>query len=241
MTTLFLGALVVFGLIWGLRWFANAPVHDLAQLLRAFAAGFALLASTGLLFAGRLGFAIVTIGAAIYAIRAYNKGRRPPDPMEDDGRDHDDPNADIDTAYLAMTLDQRTGALDGLVKQGRHAGRRLADLDNAAVAALIAECRRNDPDSVALLEAYLERRRSDQGTAGTADDGASSSADGPIMDDAQAYRVLGLEPGADADAIKAAHKRLMAKLHPDRGGSDFLAAQINAARAHLLERRRRSR
>jgi curved DNA-binding protein CbpA len=55
------------------------------------------------------------------------------------------------------------------------------------------------------------------------------------MTDTDAYDILGLKPGADRDAIIQAHRRLMQKAHPDRGGSDWLAAKINAARSHLLE------
>jgi curved DNA-binding protein CbpA len=53
----------------------------------------------------------------------------------------------------------------------------------------------------------------------------------------EAHAILGLSAGADAEAIKEAHRRLMVKLHPDHGGSDYLATKINRARDVLLHRR----
>jgi DnaJ family protein C protein 19 len=54
----------------------------------------------------------------------------------------------------------------------------------------------------------------------------------------EAWQVLGLQPGAEPDAIRAAHRRLMRGAHPDGGGSDWLAARINQARDLLLAMRR---
>ena len=56
------------------------------------------------------------------------------------------------------------------------------------------------------------------------------------MSDAVALEILGLHQGATREEVVLAHRRLMQKMHPDRGGSDYLAKKINAARDFLLER-----
>jgi hypothetical protein len=77
----------------------------------------------------------------------------------------------------------------------------------------------------------LGRRRADGAPGGRGQTGRSSPGG---MSREDAYAVLGLAPGASETAIREAHRRLMAKVHPDRGGSDYLAAQINRARDVLL-------
>ncbi len=58
---------------------------------------------------------------------------------------------------------------------------------------------------------------------------------GGVMKAEEAASVLGVAPGASAEEVRAAHRKLIAQLHPDRGGSDYLAAKINDARAILLK------
>ena len=121
------------------------------------------------------------------------------------------------------------------------AGRSLDSLGLSDLLSLLAHCQREDPRSVALLETYLDRRQADwrdhvHDAGGGEERGGGRAAGG--MDDATAWSILGLSPGASPDEIKAAHRRLMTKLHPDHGGSGYLAAQLNQAKDHLLRGRR---
>jgi hypothetical protein len=135
-----------------------------------------------------------------------------------------------------MTLAHDSGDLDGVVRDGRFRGRRLGELSDIELGELLAECRLDDDESARLLEAYLDRARPDwrawSGAAG-ATDGVSPTPS-TAMTREEAYRILGLSPGADEKAIRDAHRRLMVKLHPDQGGSDYLAAKINQAKDLLL-------
>jgi len=135
-----------------------------------------------------------------------------------------------------MELDQRTGAITGRVLRGRYAGRRIENLDQAELIGLWRQCVAEDESGARLLETYLDRLRPDwrQAASGAGSSGAGAGASGDIMTREQAYAILDLEPGASAEQIKEAHRRLMMKLHPDHGGSTFLAAQINRAKEFLL-------
>jgi hypothetical protein len=64
--------------------------------------------------------------------------------------------------------------------------------------------------------------------------GGGNIPDNETMSRTKALEVLGLEQGAGVEDIKAAHRRLIAGLHPDQGGSTYLAAQINRAKDVLL-------
>ena len=141
--------------------------------------------------------------------------------------------SEVATAELRMTLDHDSGEMDGEVLAGTFQGRRLSALVERELQALRASLR--EQDSIRLLDSYLERRFGEPaGDAANGED-APPQADGP-MTAAQAREVLGVGTDAGEREVVDAHRRLMQKLHPDRGGTSFLAAQLNEAKRVLLGR-----
>ena len=146
-------------------------------------------------------------------------------------------SSEVETPFLRMSLDHDTGAMSGTVLRGRFAGMRLEELGHADLLALLRECRAEDEESARLVEAYLDRLHpdwhEDLGRGQSGSPGPSASAEMTVE---EAYAILGLKPGASPDEIRAAHHRLMKQLHPDHGGTDYLATKINRARDVLLKR-----
>ncbi len=144
----------------------------------------------------------------------------------------------IRTRFIAMHLDHASGAMDGEVLEGPFMGRRLKDLGLDELLRMLEFYREADAQSAAVLEAYLDRERGAEWRDRDPGVGVSGgSPGGGPMNEAEALAILGIGAAADATAIRDAHRRLMQKLHPDRGGSDYLAAKINEAKQVLLKRR----
>lgn len=150
------------------------------------------------------------------------------------GRSAGGRDSQVETDYLKMTLDHGSGQVAGQVLRGRFAGRSLDQLSLRELLLLLAELRRSDPQAVPLLETYLDRTQGDQWRDADGGDQANDGARDGGMTKEEAFEILGLEPGASAAEIREAHRRLMQRLHPDRGGSGYLAAAINRAKDLLL-------
>lgn len=163
----------------------------------------------------------------------------------------------VETRFLRMVLDHDTGSMSGTVREGPWRGRRLDELGEAELLELWRECRAEDEQSAAVLEAYLDRvhggewRRAagledeeaapggasgQTGGAQGGDGRASGGAAGGAMSRDEALEILGLQEGASEADVRAAHRRLMRQYHPDSGGSNYLAAKINQAKERLLGR-----
>jgi DnaJ domain len=139
----------------------------------------------------------------------------------------------VRSQFLDMTLDHDSGKLTGRIVAGPQAGRSLDEFDLPQLMAIIAGF---DSESVALLESYLDSRFAGwrEHAQGNGAGGQRRSAASGKMTDEEAYQILGLQPGAGRDEIGRAHRGLMKKLHPDQGGSTYLAARVNEAKDTLL-------
>ena len=139
----------------------------------------------------------------------------------------------VRSQFLDMSLDHDSGELSGRIVDGPNAGRSLDEFD---LPQLLAMTTGFDAESVALLESYLDRRFPAwrQNAQGDAAGGQRRTAASGKMTDEEAYQILGLQPGAGRDDISRAHRALMKKLHPDQGGSTYLAARVNEAKDTLL-------
>ena len=147
-------------------------------------------------------------------------------------------SSEVETDYVRMRLDHDSGTMSGIVRRGAFEGRRLDELTRSELLALWRLCRVEDESGANLLEAYLDRLIPDwriEAQRAHSAGGKAGPRPGDAMTRAEAYEVLGLSSGAGEAEIREAHRRLMLKLHPDHGGSTYLAAKLNRAREILLK------
>ena len=226
-------------------WYKRAPKHLRKQIRnRGLVVGLIGLLLIGVL-TGRLNVLFALAAAAIPVIyrvlsllQLVQSARTVGNMFKSARGPSADQSSEIETQYLRMSLDHDSGEMHGEVLAGPYRGRRLAELDLSALLDLLNQCGRTDPQSASLLEAYLDRTHGDawREQAGAAHQQRPA---GPTsqMTREEAGKVLGVSADANAEEVIDAHRRLMQKMHPDRGGSDYIAAQINRAKEVLLEER----
>ena len=238
MGAMILGIALLVALVFFLRWYATAPPSDLLKVLKWGGMTIGGLLVLFLLLRG--GFQFLWIAAAFlipYLLRRRGmRGWAQASKPRTQGQ-----RSTVRTRFVAMELDHDTGDMDGEVLEGPHRGRRLSDLDLDSLLDLLHLAFNEDSQSAQVIQSYLDRVHGDEwqeraGEAGSAGGGSNSGAKPGTsqMTRDEAYEVLGLQPGAGEDEIRAAHRRLIREYHPDAGGSDYLAAKINEAKDLLL-------
>lgn len=229
-----LGVALMVGAVLLVRWYATASAASVARTLRWSVIALVLAVALGLLLTGKLMFAVFALlgllPAAFRWLQIYRAART----FARGGRPSGGQRSRVETATLSMALDHDSGEMVGVVLSGPFTGRMLSDLSQDELLSLLEACRRDDPQGAALLETWLDRYHGQAWRGGDTGGRRTGPAPSASMDRNEAYRILGLEAGADEAAIKRAHRELITRFHPDQGGSDYLAAKINQAKEVLL-------
>lgn len=233
-----LGVALLLSLLLIARWVVASDPRVLAKGVRYGGGAAAASLAVYLLVSGRWPYAMAALSAALPFILRWRM-------LRDRFRAASGPTpgkrSEVETRMLHMTLDHDSGEMSGTVVAGAQAGRGLETLTFFELLSLRDECRVEDPQSVSLLESYLERRygadwrdRAEAKEEEGGPRGGGGRKPSTAMTRAEALDILGLEEGAAPEAIKEAYRRLMMRLHPDAGGTAYLAAKLNQAKDLLL-------
>ncbi len=228
-----LGIAFLLGVVLLARWFSATDPKTVVRALRWV---FGILAVALIVFAvvaGRHALAILAAPVLFplllryLAYRRRAKLARGPSPGQ---------GSQVETRFFRMYLDHDSGEMNGEVLEGGFKGARLDELDLERLVTLWRECRDSDAQSAAVLEAYLDRLHGQawRDIASRGEGGGPRAASSGGMSREEALEILGLEEGAGEQQVVEAHRRIMQKVHPDHGGSNYLAAKINEAKELLL-------
>jgi len=231
MPNLVIALVIVFGGWWILRQFAQTQPAQIRGLVKKLSGGAVIVLAGILAMRGAMNVAIplFALGLGLLGQQAVFPNGMPWQRKSPGQRSR------VATSQIAMELDHDSGGMDGDVLAGPLKGRRLSSLAPAEIRTLFEQCATALDQSRMLLEAWLDRNRAgwreQWAAAGERPRAPASTA----MSRQEAFAVLGLKPDAAEADIRNAHRRLMKEFHPDRGGSDYLAAKINQAKDVLLQ------
>lgn len=239
MPYLLLGLAVLVLFLVARRSFAKANPAILAQQIRKMGGILALMGAVLLSFTGKF---IAAVPLAIFGLGLLKKGVFAGFPFPGGAPKSQGQRSRVRTEYLEMILDHDSGGMDGRILKGRYRNKDLSELSLAILLSLWQDWRGQDQQSARLIEAYLDQNHTDwREKAGYFPDdeqdsaGPSSAAGGGRMTVDEAYDILGLTHEASRADIQKSHRALMKKVHPDQGGSTYLAAKINQAKDLLLD------
>ena len=196
-----------------------------------------LLATAGMLtlwlvLTGKLHALFALLAAAFpFAQRAWQVVRLWPMVRQFLGKQQAPKTSEVRTSTVHMILNLQSGAIEGEVLEGPHQGVGLDALSLEQLSEQIQWADTHDPEGSALLRQYLKAQ-------GQSSEEATDNVDAPEignMTRKQAAEILGIDENASAGDVRKAHRSLIGKLHPDKGGNDYLASLLNAAKARLLD------
>lgn len=229
-----ISTLVIGAIVW---WFALGPGRktgeSLSPLTRKLIGAVAGGAGVILLLRGRWDFGLVLVSLAAWLL-----GFKLPAMLDPIGRAR---RSEIRTLALEISIDLGDGKMEAKIVAGRFAGRMLASLGESELILFAEEMIRIDPQGLGLVVQDLDRRspRWREHVQFDASAGQGAAIRSSEMRDEEAHQVLGLQPGASEEEIRAAHRALISRIHPDRGGSTHLAALVNRAKDVALAALRR--
>ncbi|GAB6053325.1 DnaJ domain-containing protein [Magnetospira thiophila] len=243
---LILGLALLVAVMAALRWYAGADTAALVQHLKRAGIGLGIGAVLFMVLTGRIAWMFAFLPLLVplalrwrSVLQQAKVFRRMASAAAGGSGARPGQRSEVETRFLRMRLDHANGELSGEVKEGTLAGRDIGSLSLEQLLDLLQLCRAEDDESARLLEAYLDRARTgdwrtryQEKNQGSRDRRPGFSSD--AMDRAEAARILGVAATASTAEIKAAYHRLIAAVHPDHGGSDYLAAKINRAKDVLL-------
>jgi hypothetical protein len=225
-----LALIILVGGLWFLKKLGKTPQAQVKPFLSKLAGG-ALVGFAGLL--AMRGNMTVSLPLFVFGLGLLGHKSVFPNGFPFGGTKQPGQKSRVETSLISMELDHDSGTMEGRVVAGPYSGRALSSLSGVEIKNLHQQCAAAADQSQPLFEAWLDRNRRDW-REGWSQAGGKSRANEGRMSRAKALEVLGLKDGATVDDVRAAHRRLMKTMHPDLGGSDFLAAQINEAKDVLL-------
>jgi DnaJ-like protein len=223
------------------RWFVEAKPKDVLRILKWFLVALVILFIGWLALTGKLALAFAVLPALFVWFgrfrTMFNIGKiaRRMFGQQSGRSGASGQTSQVDTVVLRMTLDVDSGDMDGVVLEGPHMGRHLHDMSLDQLRDVLHHCRARDEESTRVMLAYLERHHPDDWAQDDSEDSDPKNRQSSAsMTKEEALEILGLSHGASVAEIKVAYHRLIAQVHPDKGGSDYLAAKINQAKDILL-------
>ena len=233
-----LGLALIVGSLLILRWYVNARPSTLLKVTKWLVIGTICALAIFFLIAGPKSWALWSIPvllpwlmrfrSAMRYARNWSRMRN----AESASSRGTESTSEVQTDFLKMYLNHHSGEMKGDIIKGRFSGKKLENLSIDDLGDLLDEVY-GDDQSLQVLQAYLDRYYGSDWQSQNKGAYTKGQQNGAMTVE-QAHKILNLNVGASKSEIREAHRRLMTKLHPDHGGSNYLAAQINQAKDLLL-------